>query len=44
MRLREPRGLRAKTDRLDAMTIARAVRSFEARFGYVRSRSSGDLS
>jgi len=31
------RGLRAKTDRLDAMTIARALLSGEARFGYVPS-------
>ena len=30
----QQRGLRAKTDRLDASTIARALRSFEARFGY----------
>lgn len=28
-RLREPRGLRAKTDRLDATTIARALRETE---------------
>jgi transposase len=33
----QQRGLRAKTDRLDAMTIARAVLSGEARFGYVPS-------
>ncbi len=33
----QQRGLRAKTDRVDAMTIARALRSFEARFGYVPS-------
>src|SRR5215471_17192295 len=31
------RGLRAKTDRLDAMTIARALLSGEARFGHVPS-------
>jgi transposase len=31
------RGLRAKTDRLDAATIARALLSGEARFGYVPS-------
>ncbi len=35
--LREPRGLRAKTDWLDATTIARALRSRDARFGYVPS-------
>src|SRR6266581_4104198 len=33
----EQRGLRAKTDRLDAMTIARALLSGEARAGYVPS-------
>jgi transposase len=33
----QQRGLRAKTDRLDAMTIARALLSGEARFGYVPS-------
>jgi transposase len=33
----QQRGLRAKTDRLDAMTIARAMLSGEARFGYVPS-------
>ena len=33
--LREPRGLRAKTDQLDATTIARVLRSCEARRGYV---------
>src|SRR5215471_12011006 len=37
-------GLRAKTDRLDAMTIARVLRSFEARSGSIRSRTSGNLS
>ena len=31
----QQRGLRAKTDRLDAMTIARALLSGEARMGYV---------
>src|SRR5215471_1208819 len=31
------RGLRAKTDQLDAATIARALLSGEARFGYVPS-------
>jgi len=31
----ERRGLRAKTDRLDASTIARVLPSFEARVGYV---------
>lgn len=31
----QQRGLRAKTDRLDASTIARALLSEEARFGYV---------
>src|SRR6266699_1261311 len=31
----QQRGLRAKTDQLDAVTIARALRSCEARFGYV---------
>jgi transposase len=31
----QQRGLRAKTDRLDAITIARALLSGEARFGYV---------
>ena len=31
----QQRGLRAKTDRLDATTIARALLSGEARFGYV---------
>jgi transposase len=33
----QQRGLRAKTDRVDAMTIARALRSCEARFGSVPS-------
>src|SRR2546429_5650024 len=33
----QQRGLRAKTDQLDAVTIARALRSCEARFGYVPS-------
>ncbi len=33
----QQRGLRAKTDRLDAVTIARALLSGEARFGYVPS-------
>ncbi len=33
----QQRGLRAKTDRLDATTIARALLSEEARFGYVPS-------
>lgn len=32
-------GLRAKTDRLDAMTIARVHLSGEARAGYIRSRA-----
>jgi transposase len=40
----QQRGLRAKTDQLDAVTIARALLSGEARFGYVRSRAGGDLS
>ncbi len=31
----QQRGLRAKTDQLDATTIARVLRSFEARRGYV---------
>src|SRR2546421_10841457 len=31
----QQRGLRAKTDRLDAMTIARTLLSGEARMGYV---------
>ena len=31
----QQRGLRAKTDRLDAMTIARTLLSGEARIGYV---------
>ena len=34
----QQRGLRAKTDRLDATTIARALLSGEARFGYVPSQ------
>jgi transposase len=33
----QKRGLRAKTDRLDAMTIARALLSGEARAGYIPS-------
>jgi transposase len=33
----QQRGLRAKADRLDATTIARALLSGEARFGYVPS-------
>ncbi len=33
----QPRGLRAKTDRLDATTLARALLSGEARFGDVPS-------
>jgi transposase len=33
----QQRGLRAKTDRLDATTIARALLSGEARFGYIPS-------
>jgi transposase len=33
----QQRGLRAKTDQVDAATIARALRSCEARFGYVPS-------
>ncbi len=33
----QQRGLRAKTDRVDAMTIARVLLSGEARFGYVPS-------
>ena len=37
------RGLRAKTDQLDAVTIARALLSGEARFGYVQSRAGGHL-
>ncbi len=36
-------GLRAKTDRLDAMTIAKVLLSGEARAGYVRSRADSDL-
>jgi len=39
----QQRGLRAKTGRLDAVTIARALLSGEARFGYVRSRAGGHL-
>src|SRR5438067_2560390 len=39
----QQRGLRAKTDQLDAVTIARALLSGEARLGYVRSRAGGDL-
>jgi len=39
----QQRGMRAKTDQLDATTIARALLSGEARFGYVQSRPSGDL-
>src|SRR5258707_11727842 len=39
----QQRGLRAKTDQLDATTIARALLSGEARFGYVQSRAGGDL-
>jgi len=35
MSLPEQRGLRAKTDRLDATTIARVLLSGEARVGYV---------
>jgi transposase len=31
----QQRGLRAKTDRLDAMTIARVLLSGEARMGYI---------
>jgi transposase len=37
-------GLRAKTDRLDAMTIARVLLSGEARAGYIRSRAGRHLS
>src|SRR5260370_3539972 len=33
----QQRGMRAKTDQLDALTIARALLSGEARFGYVPS-------
>src|SRR5579872_5062056 len=33
----QQRGMRAKTDQLDAVTIARALLSGEARFGYVPS-------
>jgi len=33
----QQRGLRAKTDQVDAATIARALRSCEARFGYAPS-------
>jgi transposase len=40
----QQRGLRAKTDQVDATTIARALLSGEARFGYVRSRAGGNLS
>jgi Transposase len=36
-RITQQRGLRAKTDRLDAMTIARTLLSGEARMGYVPS-------
>src|SRR5258708_19218269 len=35
----QQQGLRAKTDRLDAMTIARTLLSGEARMGYVPDRS-----
>jgi len=37
-------GLRAKTDRLDAMTIAKVLLSGEARAGYVRSRADHHVS
>ena len=37
-------GLRAKTDRLDAMTIARVLLSGEARAGYIRSRARRHVS
>jgi hypothetical protein len=40
----QQQGLRAKTDRLDAMTIARVLLSGEARPGYIRSRPGGDVS
>jgi len=36
----QQRGLRAKTDQLDAVTIARALLSGEARFGYVPSEQA----
>ncbi|HKF38644.1 MAG TPA: transposase [Ktedonobacteraceae bacterium] len=39
----EQQGLRAKTDRLDAKTIARVLLSGEARAGYVRSRPGSRL-
>jgi len=38
------RGLRAKTDKLDATTIAHVLLSAEARYGYVRSRTDCDVS
>ena len=37
-------GLRAKTDRLDALTIAKVLLSGEARAGYVRSRADHHVS
>jgi transposase len=40
----EREGLRAKTDRLDARTIAKVLLSGEARVGYMRSRASGHVS
>src|SRR5258708_10566056 len=39
----QQRGLRAKTDQLDATTIPRALPTGDARFGYLRSRAGGDL-
>jgi transposase len=40
----ERQGLRAKTDRLDALTIAKVLVSGEARAGCVRSRTGHRLS
>jgi transposase len=40
----ERQGRLTKTDRLDAMTIARVLLSGEARSGSIRSRTSGNLS
>lgn len=38
------RGLRAKTDKLDATTIAHVLLSAEARYGYVQSRTDCHVS
>jgi len=43
-RLERLRGLRAKTHQVDAATMARALLSGEARFGYVQSRAGGHVS